>query len=514
MIKTLKFSDMHKYQHRMVDWILSNQSCALWAEPGLGKTVAALTATKQLKHDFEVDRTLVIAPLRVSRSVWPKEIHRWEHLQDMTCENLYWPDAPENKYVQDLISAEGLRAHDRDSDEERVRKLKRRDTIMYNQYIPWLKEKLSRQADIYTINKEQVSLLCRILYLKWGFDHVIIDESSAFKRQESQRWQALRAIRSKIHRLVELTGTPASNGLMNIWSQIWLLDQGESLYKNITGFRNAYYQKSFDGHGWDLVEGAKDKIYKSVEHLCLTMLEEDYLEVPRLLEVPVPLTLPPRAQKMYDELEQEFLVQFDEETVTAVHKAALHNKLRQICNGAVYVDDTFENPESERSVKSLANKKKKWKHIHDVKIDALRNIYEEAEGEPILVAYNFKHDLERIQKAFPEARLINTDQDVDDWNAGKIPMGLGHPASMGHGLNIQFGGHILALFGYTWDLELYIQWYKRLKRQGQEFPVILHCIYIDLPTEKVMRDSLKENQLTQKELMDRMKKETLTNRQH
>jgi len=500
-MKQLQHSDMHKYQHRMVDWVLANQSSALWAEPGLGKTVAALTATKKLKHSFEINRTLVVAPLRVSRSVWPKEIKRWTHLEDMTCENVYWPEAEENKHVQALISAEGLQQNDRDEEVERIAKLKRRDTITYEHYVPWLRSKLARNASIYTINREQIILLSRILYQNWCFDHVIIDESSSFKSEASQRWKAMRAIRGKIHRLLELTGTPASNGLMNLWAQIWLLDQGASLYKNITAFRAAFYEKSFDGFGWDIKDGAKHEIYKRVEHLCTTLLAEDYLDLPKLIPVPTPLTLPPKAQRMYDELEAEFVVAADDETVSAVHSAALHNKLRQICNGAVYVDDVVDNPESERRVK-----KKRWKHVHDVKIDALRSIYEEAEGQPVLVGYNFRHDLERILKAFPEARVINTSQDEDDWNAGKIPMGVGHPASMGHGLNIQFGGHILVLFGYTWDLELYEQWYKRLMRQGQEFPVILHLLYMDLPAEHVMRDNLQENGLTQRELMIRMKK--------
>ena len=497
-----KYSDMHKYQsERMVPWIINNKFCALWAEPGLGKTVATLTAIKQLRADFEIDRTLVVAPLLVSQSVWPKEIKKWEHLQDMTCVNLYWPDAEENKCAYAKINKEGLQQNDRDSGKERIRKLKRRDEIIYAFYLPWLGEHLSKRATIYTINREQIHLLCRVLYLDWGFDNVILDEASSFKNQTSLRWKGLKTVRPKIHRLVELTGTPASNGLEDLWAQIWLIDKGESLYRNITAFRDVFFTPGHNGFGYDLKPGSKERIYEKVEHLCLTMLADDYLELPEWLPVLVPLKLPTKAQAMYDELEREFLLTVEGETVSAVHAAALQNKLRQICNGAVYTDNTFDDPE-----KDSPPLKKNWKVIHDVKIEALRSIYEEAAGEPVLVAYNFRHDLARIQKAFPEARVINTPQAEDDWNAGKIRLGLGHPASMGHGLNLQYGGHIGVWFGYTWDTELYEQFNKRLDRQGQTKPVITHHLYIDCVTENVMRESLLEDQLTQRELLVRMKK--------
>jgi SNF2 family DNA or RNA helicase len=476
-------------------------------EPGLGKTVSALTATKQLKENFEIDWTLVIAPLRVSRSVWPSEIKKWEHLSDMTCENIYWPEAEQNEFARSQIKGEGLQPNDRDSEEERIRKLKRKDAIIYKYYVPWLREKLAKRASIYTINREQIPLLCRVLYMNWDFDHVIIDESSSFKNHASQRFKGLQAIRKKIYRVLELTGTPASNGLMNIWAQIWLLDQGESLHRTISSFRDTYFNRGFNGFGWDLRPGAKEEIYHKVEHLCLTMLAKDYLELPPFNEIPVPLQLPHRAQQMYDELEKEFMLTIDDETVNASHNAALHNKLRQICNGAVYTDGTSEDPEADK----LKGSAKSWKEVHNVKIDALKSIYEEAEGTPILVAYQFRHDLARIQKAFPEARVINTPQDEDDWNAGKIPMGLGHPASMGHGLNIQFGSHIGVWFGYTWDLELYEQFNKRLDRQGQTHPVLMHFLYIDLPAEQAMRANLKDCRLTQRALLDRMKKEVINN---
>lgn len=506
MIETLKQSDMHKYQLRMVDWVLKNQNSALWADPGLGKTVVTLTAIKQLKADFEINRSLVVAPLRVARSVWPKEIKRWEHLQEMTCENLYWPGAEENTVAYNQMNKEGLQPNDRDSNKERLKKLKRRDAIMYKLYIPWLRSKLSKHADIYTINREQVHLLCRILYLNWGFDNVILDEASSFKNPASQRWQGLKHIRSKIYRLLELTGTPASNGLMNIWAQVWLMDQGESLYRTISAFRDTYYNKDHDGYNYTIRDGAKKVIYEKVEHLCLTMLAEDYLELPELIPVMVPLELPPKARAMYNELEREFMLTIDDETVNAVHTAALHNKLRQICNGTIYTDGTLEDPENDTQHMKVALGKKNWKKVHDVKIDALRSIYEEAESQPVLVAYGFLHDLARLKKAFPEARTLDSEKTIDEWNAGEITMLLVHPASAGHGLNLQFGGHIAVWYGITWDLELYEQFNKRLDRQGQEKPVIIHHLYIDNATERTMLESLKEKRMGQRELLMRMKK--------
>ena len=510
-MKTLKHADMHKYQsHKMVPWIKQKPNSALWADPGLGKTVGSLTATKELRKEFEIDKTLVIAPLRVSQSTWPKEIQRWEHLQDMKCENLYWPGAEENTWCNRAIAAEGLHPNDRDSEEERIKKLKRIDQLTYQCFFPWLQRKLAKNADIYTINREQVLTLTRVVYMNWPFDNVIIDESSSFKSHDSLRFQALKAIRKKIYRILELTGTPASNGLMGLWPQMWLLDKGEALEKSITAYRNTYWMKSYNGYDYELVEGSKEKIYTRVEGLCMTMKAEDYLELPEWLPIDVPVVLPPRAQSMYDELEREFLLTIEDETVSAAHTAALGNKLRQVCNGAVYTDGTIENPETEtQHLVPHKGKKKNWKLVHDAKIDALKDIYEEAAGTPILVAYNFKHDLARLLQAFKDGRLINTPQDEDDWNAGKIPIGFGHPASMGHGLNIQFGGHIGVWFGYTWDLELYDQFNKRLHRQGQEFPVITHHIYVDLPAETAMKHSLVSKDMNQRELMLRMKKEAL-----
>jgi len=499
----LKESDLHNYQLKAIDWILQKKNCALWMDPGLGKTVATLTAIKKLKKNFEIYMPLVIAPLRVSKKVWPREASKWEHLEGMRGTRIYWPDAVENEMALEQIAYEKLSQNDDDTEKERVDKLKRIDAITYENYMPWLSKILKSKSDFYIVNREQLYLLCRVLYLKWPFDMTIPDEASSFKVPSSLRFKGLQAVRSKIDRMVELTGSPAANGLINIWSQIWLLDKGESLHRTYTSYKETYFTVGQDGYKLELREGAKEDIYQKISHLCITMLEEDYLELPAWNPIPVPLELPEKIEKLYNHMEREFLITLDDKTVSAAHKAALHNKLRQICNGAVYVDpDEFDNPEKPRE----GRKTKEWRFVHNVKIDALRSIVEEAEGQPVLVAYNFKHDLARLKKAFPYGRTFETDDAEDEWNEGKIPLLFGHPASMGHGLNLQYGGHILVWFGYTWDLELFMQFNKRLHRQGQKFPVIAHFLYIDCKTENSMRLRLEGKLKDQKEIMEYMKK--------
>jgi len=500
-----KYSDLHKYQLKAIDWILQKKNCALWMDPGLGKTVCTLTAVKILKKEFEIHMPLVCAPLRVSKKVWPQEASKWEHLEGMTSARIYWPNAVENQEALYRISQESLAHDDDDTEDQRVAKLKRIDVITYEHYIPWLTKILNRKCDFYIINREQLHLLCRVLYLKWPFDMFIPDEASSFKNPSSLRFKGISAVRSKIDRMLELTGSPAANGLLNIWAQIWLLDKGESLHRTYTSYKDAFFVKGQDGYKYVVRSGTKEEIYQRIEHLCLTMLEEDYLELPPWNPIPVPLELPEKILNLYNHMEREFLITLDDKTVSASHKAALHNKLRQICNGAVYVDpEEFDDPE--KAVLDERRKTKQWKEIHNVKIDALRSIVEEAEGQAVLVAYNFRHDLARLKKAFPQGRSFDDDNIEDEWNDGKIQLLFGHPASMGHGLNIQYGGHILVWFGFTWDLELFGQFNKRLHRQGQKYPVFGHLLYIDCKTETAMKLSLESKFKDQKEIMEYMKK--------
>lgn len=510
----LNESDMHGYQKRMVDWIVNKKSVGIWADPGLGKTCAALTAIQKLRKNFEIYRPLIVAPLLVSQTVWPDEINKWSHLQGMSCTNLYWPETQENSYVYSMIAREGLDsqswksiADTKKAEKERIAVLKAQDAIIGKYYREWLKFMFSHPSALYTINREQIYLLARVMYQDWNFDTVILDEASSFKNSSSFRWKALKAVRGKINRLIELTGSPASRGLLDIWAQIWLLDQGGALGRSFTSYKQQYFNKSFDGYNWEIRDGAKEQIYKRIDPLCIALLEEDYLKLPRLVKVQHPLVLPEKAQKIYDELERDYFVSLDDETVAASHSASLHNKLRQICNGAVYTDGTIEDPDSPHARLVKHGKgPKNWKVVHDEKIDVLKRIVEEAAGQPVLIGYHFKHDGWRIEKAFKEAQRLDSPEKIAAWNRGDIAIAIGHPASMGHGLNLQDGGHIVIWFGFTWSLELYEQFYKRLRRQGQVHPVIMHHIFIDNKTERAMQECLVKRKTTEDDLKEAMKK--------
>ena len=301
----------------------------------------------------------------------------------------------------------------------------------------------------------------------------------------------------------ELTGTPAANGLLNLWAQIYLLDKGEALGRTQTAYRDAFFQKGPDGFKWELKEGSKDEIYRRVSHLCLTMLEEDYLDLPELIVNPIPIEFPPPVLKKYKELEREFLLGLESgNTISAKNKGALFTKLRQFCNGAVYIDND-EDPDQAFTNSSPA---KPWEHIHSAKLSAVQDIIEEAEGQPIIVAYQFKHDLARLRYLFPEGETLRDTETENRWNAGKIPLLFIHPASAGHGLNIQYGGAILIWFGLTWDLELYIQTWKRLRRQGQTKPVVMHIPFMDCKIERYMMRLLDNKKDSLMDLMIAMKK--------
>ncbi len=483
------YSDLHNYQFNMIQWIKQHPKCTLWAEPGLGKTVATLTALKDLRAEGKINRVLVIAPLRVSESVWPQEPGQWEHLSEMTVERLYWPDARENKsYLFDI-------RHDcHQSDKQNTK-------VFTYYYEKWLKGKLSSKADVYVINREQLFNLGRAIHKNWGFDTIVLDEASSFKNRSSKRWKVLKHILPKVDRLIELTGTPAPNGLMDIWAQIYLLDNGKRLGKTMTAYKEKYFYPDYNGWNWTLRNGADVEIHDKVQDLCLSMKEEDYLELPAYNPVYTELELPAKVRAQYKELEKEFLLELEGDvSITAVHAAALSSKLLQFCNGAVYIDtdDDWRYPNLSAE---------KWKQIHTVKLDALEEIIEEAQGEPILVAYQYKHDLARLQKKFSKGRTLDSDKDIEDWNNKKISLMFVHPARAGHGLNLQYGGAIGVWLGLTWDLELYFQFNKRLHRQGQDHPVVMHHLLIKDSIEGVVLKRLDGKKLSQNELMDAMKLE-------
>jgi len=404
----------HNYQAYAIEKIIENPACGLLLDMGLGKTIITLTAIDELMYNyFEVNKVLVIAPLRVAKMTWSQELEKWDHL--------------ENLNLSKVLGTQKQRI-----------------------------EALKSEADIYIINRENTEWLVNLYGKSWPFDMVVIDELSSFKSNRARRFKALRKVRPLIKRIVGLTGTPTPNGLIDLWPQMYLLDRGERLGKTITGYREKYFvpgRKNWQTgvvYEYNPKPGAEEQIYERISDICVSMKAEDYLEVPELIEIPVEIELETKDYQKYKQFERDLLLPVSEdEDITALSAAVLSNKLLQMANGAIYDD--------ERNVHI----------IHDEKLKALEEIIEAANGKPVIVYYNYKHDLERIQKYFSGTRTLETEKDIKDWNDGKIPILLLHPASAGHGLNLQAGGNTIVWFGLNWSLELYQQANARLHRQGQ-----------------------------------------------
>lgn len=408
----------HNYQQFATDFILNQNICCLMLDMGLGKTVITLTALWQLALDsFDVSRVLVIAPKRVAEDTWPKELAKWEHLTGLTA-SLVLGSAAERKVA------------------------------------------LQRKAFLYIINRENVAWLVKNHY--WDFDMVVIDELSSFKSNKAERFKAMRKVRPMVTRIVGLTGTPAPNTLLDLWPQMYLMDMGQRLGRFIGGFRDRFFLP--DKRNREIVysykprEGAEDAIYALISDICISMKAADYLDMPERIDNRIEVSMSPKERKLYDDFQKDMVLSIDDEELDAANAASLSNKLLQMANGAVYGED------------------KKVIPIHDRKLDALEDLVEAANGKPLLVAYWYKHDLQRIKARFKNARCIDTAKDIDDWNAGQIPLALIHPASAGHGLNLQDGGCTIVWFGLTWSLELYQQLNARLWRQGQKHTVVIHHI--------------------------------------
>lgn len=411
-------SNLHGYQRAAVEHIITHPYSGLFLDMGLGKTVSTLTAVNRLMNEYlEVAKVLVIAPKRVAEDTWTTECAKWEHLRHLR--------------VSKVLGTEKQR-----------------------------KAALREDADLYVINRENVVWLVAQYQGAWPYDMVIIDELSSFKSAKAARFKALRQVRPMTERVVGLTGTPAPNGLIDLWPQLYLLDMGERLEKTITAYRSKYFrpgrtngQVVFD---YKLNAGSDEMIYKKISDICISMKAKDYLSLPDLIEVPQDIHLPPAKKKQYDEFEKEQVLSLQEEgDISAVSAAALSNKLSQYANGAIYDED------------------KQVHELHEVKLDALEEIVEAANGQPVLVFYAFKHDAARILKRLKGygAKQIDGAEDIAAWNRGEIPVMLAHPASAGHGLNLQKGGHIMVWFSLPWSLELYMQANARLHRQGQSQPV-------------------------------------------
>lgn len=408
----------HNYQQFATDFILNQSICCLMLDMGLGKTVITLTALWQLALDrFDVSRVLVIAPKRVAEDTWPKELAKWEHLTGLTS-SLVLGSATERKAA------------------------------------------LQRKAFLYIINRENVAWLVKNHY--WDFDMVVIDELSSFKSNKAERFKAMKKVRPMVTRIVGLTGTPAPNTLLDLWPQMYLMDMGQRLGRFIGGFRDRFFLP--DKRNREIIysykprEGAEDAIYALISDICISMKAADYLDMPERIDNRIEVSMSPKEWKLYDDFQKDMVLSIGDEELDAANAAALSNKLLQMANGAVYGED------------------KKVISIHDRKLDALEDLVEAANGKPLLVAYWYKHDLQRIKARFKNARCIDTAKDIDDWNAGKIPLALIHPASAGHGLNLQDGGCTIVWFGLTWSLELYQQLNARLWRQGQKHTVVIHHI--------------------------------------
>ena len=444
----MKYSP-HEYQRYATEFIITHPISALLLDMGLGKTSITLTAINDLLFDgFEIHKVLVVAPLRVARDTWSAEIEKWEHLKNLRYSVVVGT-------VQERFSA------------------------------------LSTPADIYIINRENIQWLVEESGLPFDFDMAVIDELSSFKNHQSKRFRALMKVRPKLKRIVGLTGTPAGNGLMDLFAEFKLLDMGERLGRLIGQYRNTYFQPDKRNgmviYSYKPLPNAEQQIYEKISDITISMEAADHLKMPELISAEYMVQLSENEKEKYDRLKKDLIFSTEDNEVTAANAASLSNKLSQMANGAVYSDD-------ERIIE-----------IHDRKLDALEDIIESMNGKSLLVAYWFKHDLERIRKRF-EIREIKSSEDISDWNSGKIPVALIHPASAGHGLNLQSGGSTLVWFGLTWSLELYQQTNARLWRQGQnaDTVVIQHIITKGTIDEQIIK-ALKTKDTTQAALIAAVK---------
>ena len=438
----------HNYQNYAKDFILAHKVSALFLDCGLGKTITTLTAINELMYDsFEISKVLIIAPLRVAQSTWKEEIEKWDHL------NL-------------------LRYSIAVGDEkERIRALK-------------------QNSDIYIINRENVDWLVTKSEIDFNFDMLIIDELSSFKSHTSKRFKSLLKIRPYFERVVGLTGTPSSNGLMDLWAEFRVLDLGERLGRYITHYRNEYFLPDKRNgaviFSYKPQPNAEERIYRRLADMTISMKSTEYLKMPELILNDIEINLDEEDQIKYKKFKKEMVMTIQEKEIDAINAASLSNKLIQLANGSIYDDD------------------KKFYEIHNKKLDKLEEIIESANGKPVLVAYWFKADKERIEKRF-KVREIKTAGDIKQWNKGMIDLALIHPASAGHGLNLQSGGSTLVWFSLTWSLELYQQTNARLYRQGQKNTVVIHHLITKNTIDEDIMKSLKRKDKTQESLMRAVK---------
>ena len=441
----------HEYQRIAIERVKENTHYGLLLDMGLGKTISTLYAIEQLMYDsFDVQKVLIIAPKKVAESTWAQEARKWNQTKHLRVASILGS-------ADDRIQA------------------------------------VESEADIYVMNRENVQWLHEYLTKKkqFPFDMLVIDESSSFKNPQAKRFKAMRKMRPLFKRIVILTGTPAPNTLMDLWAQMYLLDGGERLGKTITEYRTRYFRPDkTNGHivyTYRLQQGADNVIYDKIQDICMSLKAKDYLNLPDRVDNVITIELTDKERELYREMERTHILTLVDEEISALNAAAVANKLLQMANGAIY------NEDGDAIV------------IHRQKIERLKELVEVNDGKPILVFYNFKHDLESIKDVFQKSVELRTDADVEEWNKGNIQMLLAHPASAGYGLNLQAGGHIIVWYGLTWSLEQYQQANARLHRQGQQEPVIVHHLVAkDTMDEQVMK-ALERKEVGQDALLEAIK---------
>lgn len=436
------------YQKHALRFILKESAAGILLDCGLGKTVITLTAISELMHNrFEISRPLVVAPLRVAENVWSAEAKKWDHLRHLR--------------IAKILGTKS----------ERI-------------------QALNTDADIYVINRENTKWLVDYYQKDWPFDMLVLDELSSFKSHRAKRFKALRKVRPLCQRVVGLTGTPAPNGLLDLWSQVYLLDSGKRLGKTITGYRERYFLP--DKRNRQVVfsykpkVGAEKAIYEKLSDICISMKNKDYLKIPERIDNIVLVKLEPETMERYRLLERELLLPFLEGDVVAGSAAVLAGKLLQMTGGAVY--------DEEGGVQA----------VHTEKLSALEDMIEAANGKPVLIYYGYRHELERIKEHF-NCRVLNNPQDIRDWNNGDVPVMLAHPASVGHGLNLQDGGSTIIWFGLPWSLELYLQANARIHRQGQKNTVVVHHLVAEGTIDKDVMQVLRKKEAGQEALLEAVK---------
>ena len=433
----------HDYQRRAIRRVLDQTHVGLFLMMGLGKTVITLTAIEELMFDrFEISRVLVIAPKRVAEDTWTREHSKWDHLRELK-----------------IAKVMGTAAQRRKA--------------------------LASDADIYVVGRDNVVWLTEELK-GWPFDMVVIDELSSFKNPQAKRFKALRKVIPRAKRVVGLTGTPSPNGLMDLWAEIYLLDRGERLGKTLGAYRERYFRPGARNgsvvYKWIPTRTAQKEIQEKLADICVSMSARDYLQLPDRIDNVIHVQLAPSEMAAYWTMEREQLLQIHDAEVAALSAAAVMTKLLQIANGSVYAEDGTVVP------------------IHKAKLEALGEILE-ATDEPVLIFYSFRHDADTIRAQYPEARTLESEEDIAEWNAGKIRILLAHPASVGYGLNLQDGGHVIVWYGLTWSLELYQQANARLHRQGQSRPVIIHHLIAEHTADEQVLDALQKKDTSQAALL-------------